>query len=69
MTSKKTFFKKPILKLPIPDLRPKSTSRVVNSGVRSPNINDDHKGSTPDIGAYEAGQDLPQYGPRPYRSA
>lgn len=28
-------------------------------------LNDDHQGSAPDIGAYEAGQEMPHYGPRP----
>ena len=33
--------------------------------VRIPNFNDDFRGKAPDIGAYEAGQPLPHYGPRP----
>lgn len=49
----------------VPDLRPKATSRVVDAGVRIPNINDGFRSSAPDIGAYEAGQELPHYGPRP----
>ena len=31
----------------------------------TPNINDGYLGSAPDIGAYEAGEPLPNYGPRP----
>jgi len=49
----------------VPDLRPKAGSKVVDKGLRLPNINDDFKGRAPDIGAYEAGQELPIYGPRP----
>lgn len=46
------------------DLRPRAGSAVVDAGLRLPNINDDAAGTGPDIGAYEAGQALPQYGPR-----
>ncbi|QDS96913.1 right-handed parallel beta-helix repeat-containing protein [Adhaeretor mobilis] len=49
---------------PAPDLRPRAASAVVDAGVRLPNINDDYLGDAPDIGAYEAGRDLPHYGPR-----
>ncbi|MFC2076896.1 right-handed parallel beta-helix repeat-containing protein [candidate division KSB1 bacterium] len=48
-----------------PDLRPVPGSTVVDSGFPLANINDGFKGSAPDIGAYEAGQELPLYGPRP----
>ncbi|MCC5906946.1 MAG: right-handed parallel beta-helix repeat-containing protein [Balneolaceae bacterium] len=58
----------PIPEWTVPDLRPKADSRVVNAGVRIPNINDNYRGSAPDCGAYEAGQELPHYGPRPYIS-
>ena len=47
------------------DLRPKAGSVVVDAGVRLPNINDDFQGAGPDMGAYEAGESLPHYGPRP----
>ena len=47
------------------DLRPRPGSAVVDKGVRLPNINDDFKGAGPDLGACEAGQELPIYGPRP----
>jgi hypothetical protein len=46
------------------DLRPRPASKVVDAGVRIPNVNDDHLGAAPDIGAYEATQPLPVYGPR-----
>jgi hypothetical protein len=48
-----------------PDLRPRAGSRVVDAGLRIPNVNDGYLGAGPDIGAYEAGQPLPHYGPRP----
>lgn len=48
----------------VPDLRPKPNSKVVDSGFRIPNVNDDYKGKAPDCGAYESGQELPHYGPR-----
>ncbi len=48
----------------VPDLRPKPNSKVVDAGVRIPNVNDDYKGKAPDCGAYESGQELPHYGPR-----
>ncbi len=47
------------------DLRPKAGSVVVDAGLRLPGINDGFLGKEPDIGAYEAGQPLPIYGPRP----
>lgn len=46
------------------DLRPRSGSAVVDAGLRLPNVNDGFRGKAPDIGAYEAGQALPHYGPR-----
>lgn len=48
----------------VPDLRPKAGSKVIDAAVRIPNINDDFRGKAPDCGAYEAGQELPHYGPR-----
>jgi hypothetical protein len=47
------------------DLRPRPGSKVVDAGLRIPQVNDDYLGSAPDIGAYEASQPLPIYGPRP----
>jgi hypothetical protein len=50
---------------PVPDLRIRAGSAATNSGVVLPNVNDNYKGKAPDLGAYEEGQDLPIYGPRP----
>ena len=38
---------------------------AVNAGVVLPNITDGYSGSAPDLGAYELGAPMPQYGPRP----
>lgn len=47
------------------DLRPSaSCALVVDQALLIPNINDNFLGAGPDIGAYEAGQQLPIYGPR-----
>jgi hypothetical protein len=48
-----------------PDLRPLPDAPVIDAGQRLPNINENFRGTGPDIGAYEAGQPLPHYGPRP----
>jgi hypothetical protein len=37
----------------------------VDAGEVLPGFNDGFTGKAPDIGAYELGQELPQYGPRP----
>lgn len=42
-----------------------STCPAVDAGVVLPNINDGYIGNAPDLGAYERGQPLPHYGPRP----
>lgn len=47
------------------DLRPRPGSKVVDAALLIPNVNDVYLGDGPDIGAYEAGQPLPVYGPRP----
>ena len=54
----------PVPERPVPDLRPKAGSRVVDAAVFLPNINKNYKGEAPDCGAYEVGQELPHYGPR-----
>ena len=36
---------------------------AVDRGVALPNINDGFEGKAPDLGAYEVGQPIPQYGP------
>lgn len=52
-------------KWPAPDLRLKTGSAAVDAGVPLPNVNDRYSGKAPDLGAYELGQELPHYGPRP----
>ncbi|MBL7696938.1 MAG: right-handed parallel beta-helix repeat-containing protein [Chitinophagaceae bacterium] len=49
----------------VPDLRPAKGSKVIDAAVLIPNINDHFNGNGPDIGAYEEGEELPHYGPRP----
>jgi len=46
------------------DFRPKPGSRAVDAGMILPNIADDFAGKAPDLGAVEAGQPIPHYGPR-----
>ena len=48
-----------------PDLRPRLSSTVADAALRISNVNDDFATLSPDIGAYEAGQPPPIYGPRP----
>ena len=43
-------------------LRPKSAA--IDAGTVLPTINDGYAGKAPDLGAYEFGQPLPDYGPR-----
>jgi len=47
-----------------PDFRLRPGGKAVDAGVRLPNVNDDFAGRAPDLGAYEAGQPVPVYGPR-----
>ena len=47
------------------DFRLKPGSAAIDRGVVLPNINDGFTGKAPDLGALEAGQPLPTYGPRP----
>ncbi len=42
----------------------KATGSVVDAGIALPTINDGYAGRAPDLGALEAGQDAPHYGPR-----
>ena len=44
-------------------LRPGSAA--VDAGVRLTGVNDGFTGRAPDLGAYELGRPVPQYGPRP----
>jgi hypothetical protein len=46
------------------DFRLKPGAKAVDAGVRLPNVNDGFAGKAPDLGAYEAGQAPPIYGPR-----
>ncbi|HEY6974840.1 MAG TPA: right-handed parallel beta-helix repeat-containing protein [Chitinophagaceae bacterium] len=55
----------PFPKYTAPDLRPKAGSKVEDAAIIIPNINDNFRGKAPDCGAYEIGQELPHYGPRP----
>jgi hypothetical protein len=43
----------------------KAGCNAIDAGVFLPNIDDAFAGSAPDLGAYEFGQPLPIYGPRP----
>jgi len=47
------------------DLRLQGGGTPVDKALPLANVNDGYAGSAPDIGAYEAGQSLPTYGPRP----
>ena len=47
------------------DFRLRPVSAAIDRGVVLPNVNDGFAGSAPDLGALEAGQPLPVYGPRP----
>ena len=53
--------------MPIPSqyMTLKAGCGAVDAGAILPNINDGFTGSAPDLGAYELGQPLPRYGPRP----
>jgi hypothetical protein len=46
------------------DFRLRAGSAAVDRGVALPNVNDGFAGKAPDLGALEAGQPLPVYGPR-----
>ncbi len=48
------------------DLRLASGGAATDAGLRLPGINDSYRGAAPDLGACEAGEPLPQYGPRPW---
>jgi hypothetical protein len=51
------------------DLRLKPGSAAIDAGVVLANIDDGFTGKAPDLGAYELGDELPQYGPRPAAGA
>jgi hypothetical protein len=46
------------------DPRPRPGSKLVDAALRLPNLNDDFVGEGPDLGAFEAGESLPHFGPR-----
>ena len=46
------------------NFRLKPNSKAVDAGDRIPTVNDDFSGDAPDLGALEAGQPEPHYGPR-----
>ncbi len=46
------------------DFRLRPNSPAIDAGIALPTINDGYKGRAPDLGAYELGQPLPQYGPK-----
>lgn len=47
------------------DLRLRPGSAAVDAGTPLPGVTDGYSGEAPDLGAYESGAPLPQYGPRP----
>ncbi|OGT78182.1 MAG: hypothetical protein A3I78_10625 [Gammaproteobacteria bacterium RIFCSPLOWO2_02_FULL_56_15] len=47
------------------DLRLREGATAIDAGIALPNVTDGFKGSAPDLGAYEFGEPLPRYGPRP----
>jgi hypothetical protein len=49
------------------DFRLKPGSAAIDHGVAIPNVTDGFAGAAPDLGALEAGQAPPIYGPRPVR--
>ncbi|MFB3892690.1 MAG: right-handed parallel beta-helix repeat-containing protein [Phycisphaerae bacterium] len=51
------------------DLRLKEGSAAVDAGEAIPGLDDGFKGKAPDLGAYELGDELPHYGPRPEKPA
>lgn len=64
-----TFGNVPFPNPPVPErgsqiLMPVRGAVVIDKGLVINNINDDFKGSGPDIGAYELGAEIPHYGPR-----
>jgi hypothetical protein len=48
------------------DFRLRPGSAAVDRAVAIPNVNDGFTGKAPDLGALEAGQPVPHYGPRPF---
>ncbi|HTE20545.1 MAG TPA: right-handed parallel beta-helix repeat-containing protein [Armatimonadota bacterium] len=50
-----------------PDARLRPGTAAIDAGQALPGFNDGYAGRAPDVGAYELGSRLPQYGPRPER--
>jgi hypothetical protein len=48
------------------DLRPRPDAMIVDAGCPIPGVSDAFAGEGPDIGAYEAGEPPPHYGPRTF---
>ena len=46
------------------DFRLKSGAAAIDAGIELPSITDGFTGKAPDIGAFETGRPVPQYGPR-----
>jgi hypothetical protein len=44
-----------------------NANKAMDAGIPLKGFNDGFRGKAPDLGAYEFGQDLPHYGPRPER--
>lgn len=55
----------PPASVPVQAMTLRSGCNAIDIGAVLPNINEDYMGSAPDLGAYEFGRPLPQYGPRP----
>jgi hypothetical protein len=53
--------------LEVNDLRLAAGSKALDVGVVLPNVTDGYRGSAPDLGAHEHGEELPHYGPRAER--
>jgi hypothetical protein len=47
------------------DLRLRKGATAIDAGVDLPNVTEGFRGRAPDLGAYEFGEPLPHYGPRP----
>lgn len=54
----------PMPALAAPDLRLRAASAAIDAAQPLANVNDGYAGAAPDLGAYELGAPLPQYGPR-----
>lgn len=50
--------------MPFQHMRLRADCNAVDAGIVLPGINTDFGGTAPDLGAYETGAELPQYGPR-----